>query len=188
MEFSSWFPYPRCSEMVTLQTMLEDAQNDPMGPAKEDSILLFSLHHQSCLQWQVKWASRGSAALCTLMPFWIIFGSALPLREAVKSCPDYGLCCLDTRAAKQCPTVFAGFALCRINPWKHTAGYTWHSRTVVWSECEKQSSDEDPSICCISFIKLPKGFSSSIANLVVSQMWQKPRQHCLGLTKQAHTW
>lgn len=39
----------------------------------------------------------------------------------------------------------------------------------MWLECEKQSSDEDPSICYISFIKLPKGFSSSLANPVVSQ-------------------
>lgn len=56
----------------------------------------------------------------------------------------------------------------------------------MWLECEKQSSDEDPFICCISFIKLPKGSSSSLANMVVSQTWQKLRQAWLGLTKQAH--
>ena len=58
---------------------------------------------------------------------------------------------------------------------------------VLWLECEKQSSVEDPSICCISFIKLPKGSSSSSANLVVSQTWQKLRPAWLGLTNQAHT-
>lgn len=56
----------------------------------------------------------------------------------------------------------------------------------MWLECEKQSSDEDPFICCISFIKLPKGSSSSLANLVVSQTWQKLRQAWRGLTTQAH--
>lgn len=56
----------------------------------------------------------------------------------------------------------------------------------MWLECEKQSSDEDPFICCVSFIKLPKGSSSSLANLVVSQTWQKLRQAWRGLTTQAH--
>lgn len=76
---SPWSPHPRCPEMVIIvqQTMLEDAQTDCRHPATDINIWFLSLHHQSCIQWQVKRASTGPAVLCTLMPFldclWVCF-------------------------------------------------------------------------------------------------------------------
>lgn len=167
--------------------MLGDAQTDCRDPATDINMLFLSLHHQSHIQWQVKGASPGPAVLCTLMPFldcfWVCF---ILKRNTVRACQfmDFSVWGLvHWNSVQLCLPWLLYVKLIPQNTQLDTHGTHTHSRVVMWLEYKKQSSDEDPSICRISLVKLPKGSSSLLANLVISQTQQKLRQTCLGLTK-----